>query len=200
MVSGPPLHLKCMVALLLIIPLTAASAAQDESYPSTLAVKVEYGLQQGPESFREEFARRLIHAIQGDGCIRKTLPACSETESEAGLLLIAMIEEMEQRTDHDLSISERNSPHATAAESRRLTARMEAAIELRLLLLPGRELVRERKFRAAESYRPRMNEDAAYEVQLQLLENLTVSGRRFICKGGGKKLRKDIEKSGAIKQ
>ena len=198
--SRLPLHLMRMAALLLIIPLSVASAAQDTPYPSTLAVNVEYGPRQGPESFREEFARLLIHAIQGDGCIRKTLLSSSAKEGEAELLLVALIEEMEQRTDHDLSISERNAPYATAAESRRLTARMEATVELRLLLLPGGELVRERRFKAAESYRPRMVEDAAYEVQLQLLESLAVNGRKFICKGGEKKLRKDIERTSGIKQ
>jgi len=194
-VRGKQLLSIPIAALLFMFPSSLPHAGKGAPVALTLAVDVAYGPHQGPESFREELERQLIRESRGAGCFTRTIPARGAQEDEADLLLRVVIRELVQQTDHDLSITQRGSTYGPADESRRLTAKMEAEVDLQLLLLPESRSLRQRGFKAAEAYRPRMNEDPAYEVQLQMLDSIARSCRKFVCKGGVNRLRREIGSS-----
>jgi hypothetical protein len=192
--GGRPPFRFLLAALLLILPLSFSLPNAGKAEPQTyeLAVQVAYGDFKGAESFREELELQLVRELQSERCFREAIAAGAQEENGADLLLLVLIEQMEERTDYDLTIAQRDSPYATASESRRLRATMEVRIELQLRLLPESILLRERRFGNLEGYRPQLDEDPRYEVQILMIESLARTARKFACKDTGKRLRKEI--------
>jgi hypothetical protein len=193
--GGRPPFRFLLATLLLFLSLSFAvsNAGKPEPQIYKLAVRVAYGDSfKGAESFREELELQLLRELQYERCFQEAIAASAQDERGADLLLLVLIQYMEERTDYDLTIAQRDSPHATVSESRRLIARMEATIELQLRLLPESILLRERRFGNLEGYRPQLDEDPHYEVQILMIENLARTVRKFACKDAGKRLRKEI--------
>jgi len=202
MIAGGRPASRCLMAtLLLLLPLSFSLSYAGKSEPQTyrIAVQVAYGDQKGAESFREELELQLLRELQHERCFREAIAEGAQEENSADLLLLVLIREMEERTDYDLTIAQRDSPYATVEESRRLIARMEATVELQLRLLPESILLRERRFGNLEGYRPQLDEDPHYEVQILMIQSLARTGRKFACKDAGKKLRKEIASARAAR-
>ena len=116
----PPFHFL-LATLLLFLPLSFSLSNAGKSEPQSykLAVQVAYGDSfKGAESFREELELQLLRELQYERCFREAIAASAQDESGADLLLLVLIQNMEERTDYELTIAQRDSPYATAAESR----------------------------------------------------------------------------------
>jgi hypothetical protein len=195
---------RAALALLAVVAVTllgpwhlAAGAGESIRATRSLAVDIGFGSRPGPETLRERLIDRTVARLAGSPCFTAVGPA--RADSAADLLLLVTLDDFEDKTYHDASISERVSPNSNPMDlaSRAVaTVSAQTRAELRLATATG-AVVRQRRFLAAESYRPQHVEDPRQEAEERFVEALAADLRAFACKGDARKLARDIDKAAA---
>lgn len=186
-------------AVALLLAFSSASAATAESTPARyrLAVDIAYGAPAGPERTLRRLAEDTLSQLAGSPCFAEVERATAGTPSD--LVLLVRLDDFEDVTQHEASISERVSPNANPIDmASRVVATVSARarIELRLESAEG-PLVRDRRFLAAESWRPRGGEDPHAAAEEGFLEKVREAIESVACKGGPTKLARAMEKARA---
>jgi hypothetical protein len=190
----------CLLVVLAVTLFASAPRAGDASASALrLEVQVAYGHEVGPESFRESLQRGLIRTIRQHGCFAEVARHDPEAEeSGADLLLTLVIHDIEDRTEYDTTMAQRNedSQRPNMPNSKQpMVVFLEATVDLVLVTLPDRIQIRSRDFREKGSFRPTYAQDARYEAEQLVLDTLARAGRKFVCKGAGRKLGQEIERA-----
>jgi hypothetical protein len=161
-----------------------------------------YGLTDIPTPFLDSLASQGARFT--DGYV--TAPVCSP--SRAGLLT----GRYQQRFGHEhnpgnsreaglptteTTMADRHEERGMPNDKRPMVVTIEALVDLRLLALPDRVVVRSRNFREKGRFRPTYRDDPRYEVRLMVLETLARAARTLACKGAAKKLPREIERARA---
>jgi hypothetical protein len=172
-------------------------AGRKAAAPYTLAVEAVYGQRVGSESVREWAERQIVSEIDEADCFAEVLRFGGVEQDEADLLLRVIVDDFEEKTEHETSLAQRDDPHAPPTEKLRLIASLEIWGDLELRTLPELYPVRARSLRLERGYRPALGEDPAYEVRRLLIEALGDEVRRWVCKGARKKLPGELERARA---
>lgn len=188
------LFLSGLLLALVVLPATPALAGGGPA-PYSVVVDVAFGPEGGPASLRDDIVRGLLRELDRNRCFASVARLQPDVEPQADLLLRLVITELEDRTEYEISLAQRDSPNTTPSEKRRLIARLEAQVRQEIWTLPEENLARVRRFKANAAYRPLFNEDGRYEVELRLVDDLVRSTRAFACKGGAKKLTREVERA-----
>ena len=177
----------------------AVLAGEGDRLPYRIEVEVGYGEPAGPQRLRDEVRLGLVRALENAACFQEVGSFDPElTEPGDALLLRVTIDDFEDRLVHDSSIAQRTSPNALPhEEAQRMTARLEGNVRLEIVVIPQRHAVRRSGFMLAESYRPRMTEDARHEVERRWVDLLVAKSRSFACRGAAKKLAREIAEATA---
>jgi hypothetical protein len=189
-------------ALLLLLaifgfgPATLAGGGA-ESAPYRLGVEVRYGDEIGPTRFIDSLRRELLHELEARACFRSVRAYSEDHEDPDDLLLLVVIHDINDRTEYETTMADRHDDRGLPNEKRPMVIIIEALVDLRLLALPERVVVRSRDFRERARFRPTYREDPRHEVELLVLETLTREARMIACKGAAKKLPREIEKARA---
>jgi hypothetical protein len=165
--------------------------------PYSVAVEVAYGERVGSESMREWAARELVREIDEAGCFATVRMFHDDDPEQADLLVRVVVDNFEEKSEHETTMAQRDDPNAPPTERLRLIASLEVWGSAQMRTLPGRAIVRERSLHLERGYRPSPGEDPAYEVRLLVVEALSEDVRRWACKGAGKKLPEEIERARA---
>lgn len=191
-------------ATLIFLPVALLCAAgvlagEGDRLPYRIEVEVGYGEPVGSQRLRDEVQLGLVRALETAACFQEVGAFDPDlTEPGDALLLRVTIDDFEDWLVHDSSIAQRTSPNALPhEESTRLTARLEGDVRLEIVVIPQRHAVRRSGFRLAEAYRPRMSEDARYEVERRWVDLLVAKSRNFACRGAAKKLAREIAEATA---
>jgi hypothetical protein len=158
-------------------------------------VDIGFGSQAGPESVRARVAERTLALLAGSPCFSTVVGA--RPDAPVDLLLLVTLDAFEDRTYNEASISERVAPNSNPMDlASRVVATVSAQtrVELRLGSATG-AVVRRRRFLAAESYRPRFDEDPRDEAERRFVESVADELRSFACKGDSSKLARDIDRA-----
>ena len=173
-----------------------AFAGDKAPLPFDVAVGIEYAAASGDAGFREEVEIQLISELRGSACFRSVDMAREGDEAdypEDALRLRITVLEVIEETTYDTSTAQRVDPQsgygAELAHTARLHARIQVALEHPAT---GREL-RKKRIGASSAHRP-LNEydDAQDYVKREALRDLIREIRLFACRGGAKRLGKEL--------
>jgi len=161
----------------------------------SLALDVAYGTPPGPERPLRRIVEGLLARLGGSPCFGsvESLPLATPRD----LQLIVRLDDFEDVTHNEASISERVSPNSNPIDmASRVVATVSArtGIELRLGSASG-EIVRAKHWLAAESWRPQQGEDPHAAAEEEFVEKVVQEVESLACKGGATKLARAIEKA-----
>lgn len=162
-----------------------------------LHVTVEWGERSGPETLRRELAAELLAALEHAGCMARVAgaDAAAAPREPADLELRLLLSEFEEEVRHDGSLAQTYASRKPPGSARE-TARLAVDVALRLTLAgPPEAVVRERSFRHGTAHRPLFDEDPRETARAQLVEELVARARSFVCRGGGRKLEREIDEA-----
>jgi len=167
--------------------------------PYTLAVRVEL---RGPgfETFRSDADYLSVGAIDGSGCFARVVPLdeqageplAAAATAQADLLLIVTLSDVEDELEYEISMAERNAPNAQPQTRQMKVAHLDVQVAARLLTVDGELIVDDRDFHVGASHRPVLDEDPRLEAQTDALGQIARTLRKWVCKGGARRLDKAI--------
>jgi hypothetical protein len=170
-------------------------AAKGDRLPYRVGMDVRYGDQRGPESWRDEFEFRVLDYLDRQACFRSVRAFDEERPGETDLLLRVWVSHVEEEQRFDVSQADLTDPDAPPEVSRQFTIQLEADFDVEFRKLPEDVVLRAKNMSLRSSYRPRFDEDARYEVRIELIEDLERELASMICKGNEKRLAKDLKKA-----
>jgi hypothetical protein len=170
-----------------------ADGKRANPFPYRLQAEVGYGRVAASESVRRELERELIRELDDAGCFAAVELMGDDDEPLGELLLRLIVDDVERRTDYDLSIAERSARDAPTDAANRLEERIEARIHLALLTLPELATVRQKQFAVVGRHRPSQGEDARAVVVSEMIDETAKTTRLWVCKGSARKLSRQIE-------
>lgn len=181
------------VGLLLPRP---AQAGKGDRLPYDVGFWVEYDAEaRGPESWRKDFEFMVVDYLQSLGCFQTILRWDDDVRPETELLLFLKVLDVEDSQRYDVAQKDLYGPGSTPDSAVSHTVILRAGFELSLRKMPESIPVRWRRFRLTSSYRPKLGEDARYQVRLQMIADVEEEIVRLLCKGNEKKLAKEIDKA-----
>lgn len=199
-----PLRPSLVAAAALLLLSSPAAVADDAPAPFDVALRVVYD-GAGHDSFREEVELQLVAALDVAHCFPRLVvldpgddPVATALGEGADLLLEVVLSDLEDELEYDISQAQRDSPDATPDVARQHTARLEVDVAILLSTLdpPGR-LVRDRSMRVRRTHRPNLYEDPRTEALFELLDEISGSVERLVCKGKPSKMVKQVEQARA---
>ncbi|NIM02280.1 MAG: hypothetical protein GTO33_05665 [Acidobacteria bacterium] len=146
---------------------------------------------------RDELELQLLSELQRAGCFRSVAPAADEGEtvkpSPDSIKLNIAVSELFEETTYDTSIAQRTDPMAPQELELLHTSRIRAVMRVALEHAASGVELRARSLRADGAHRPLiLGEDARQAALLQATIEAAESVRRFVCKGGAKRLSKEL--------
>jgi hypothetical protein len=188
-----------LVALLLPFVLVPAAATATPGARYRLGLDIAYGSPAGPERTLDRLIEDTLTRLAGSPCFSavQRVPSAEPVD----LLLSVRLDHFEDVTHHEASISERVSPNANPIDmASRIVATVSALtrIELRIAPEPG-TVVRDRRFLAAESWRPRGGEDPRVAAEDGFVEKVSEAIEALACRGGAEKLGRAVDKARAAR-
>jgi len=157
-----------------------------------LHLRVAYAEDIGRERLRSELELATFERLQESGCFRSVRLATERAEpAESDLLLELILREVIDETEYAMSLAQRSDPRIPDQDKREV-ARLEVAYTLRLSTWSDGHLLRQRRPRSEEAYRPLSVEDARYEVELRSVKAISRAARELACRGSAKKLARQV--------
>ena len=191
------LLLTCAVLSLVRGPVAGPAAPEPTRY--SLAVDIAFGTPPGPESTQRRIVEQVLARVAGTPCFASVEAVPLDTPRD--LVLRVRLDDFEDLTHNESSISQRVSPNANPMDmATRVVATVSAQTRIELRLASGDgPVVRSRNFLAAESWRPQAGEDPHAAAQDLFIERVAEEAQILACKGGPAKLARAIEKSRAAR-
>jgi len=187
-VAGLTLSLSCL----------AGAQAAEAPAPYELGVAIHFTQSSGDEGLREEFELQLLSELRRSACFRSVELDRQDPENEprsetAELLLRIGVDELFEETVYDTSIAERADSRALESLDLAHTARFSVVVSASLEHSPHGKTLRSRRIRGHGAHRPLVaGEDARHIALREASSEAANSVRSFVCKGGAKRLRKQI--------
>jgi hypothetical protein len=175
-----------LAALTALACLPGPSARGGEPLPYRLAVAVEFGVPPGPQSLRDELLYVLVAELRAAGCFLE-----AGAEGEHDLLLEVRLEDFREDVEAETSIAERAASTDPYVERRRVV-HSGSTFEVRVLT-PEQGVVRSKRFRLQNSWRPIFDEDPREKARRELVERAVERVRKFTCKGSQKKWSQEVQ-------
>jgi len=190
--------IRCLLALFLTISCVPAVLAAQAPAPYDVHVELSFTEASGDEEMRDELELQLLSELRRAGCFRSVIrfvPGDAENrraESDALRLNVA-VSELFEETTYDTSIAERADPQAPQDLELLHTSRIYAVMQVALEHPASGLSLRAKRLRGAGAHRPLMlGEDARHRALLEATIEAAQEVRRFVCKGGAKRLAKEI--------
>jgi len=177
--------------------LPAAIAAQGPA-PYDIQLDLSFAQASGDEGAREELELQFLSELRRAGCFRSVTRVVhgvdeGTTPDEETLRLSVAVTEVVEETTYDTSVAERTDPRASAQMRMAYTARIEAVMRVSLEHPASGQVLRTKRLRAQGEHRPLIPGEDARGTALGLATRDAADAVRiFVCKGGAKRLRKEI--------
>jgi hypothetical protein len=166
-------------------------AGKNEAFPYRLDVEVAFGQDVGSDDVRRSLERQVLREMDA-GCFEAVkLQGARTTPGE--LLLRVVVDGVDRETSYDLSIAARSAPDAPPDAQDAYVTTIEASIRLELLAQPDSILVRRKRFKVLGRHRPSGGEDARAVARQEMIDEVALTSRLWVCKGSPKKLSRQIE-------
>lgn len=181
--------------LLLLACLSGASAAGGPA-PYDVQLDLSFVKASGDEGIRDEIELQLLSEIARAGCFRsveRAVPSDEAALSAETLVLTVRVTDIFEETVYDTSIAERTDPSATEQMELLHTSRIEAYMNVTLAHPASETELRSKRMRGFGTHRPLvLGEDARHTAMREATVEAARGIRAFICKGGEKRLRKEL--------
>jgi hypothetical protein len=186
----------CVAIALLLAP-TSHAGKKNARAPFDLGVRFLFEESAGEEGLREELELQMLTELRRAGCFRTVdlaLPAAAGDSAAADeLRLEVTVRELFDETTYDTSIAQRADPNASHELETAFTTRIRLLVHAALVHPAGERELRSRQIRASGAHRPlTIEEDARLTARTQAMVELVRAIRLFVCKGGEKRLAKEI--------
>jgi hypothetical protein len=188
---------RLLTAFLMIVGLPAVGAEQGPA-PYDVGVEINFRQASGDEEVRDEFALQLLSELRRANCFRSVVRVV-QTDAEKGaanhetLRLDIRVAEVFEETVYDTSIAERADPRAPQQLELLHTSRVRAVLEVSLEHPASARTLRSKRLNASGAHRPQtIGEDARHRAIQEATIEAAQAVRRFACKGGAKRLDKEI--------
>jgi hypothetical protein len=187
------------VTFLLTLCVLAPAGALAADIPYDLAVRVEFGEELGSERVREQIEKTVVNELQRAACYESVHRYDPDAEPAPELILVARIEEVVERVEHDVSMAEefeaiRENPRAQL----KVTGILEATVYFTLVDQRSALELKTVQQNLRVQRRPQfLGEDYLQTLRDDAVEVLAERAQKLACKGSVKKLEKMIEKARA---
>lgn len=146
---------------------------------------------------RDELELQLLSELRRAACFRSIVRADDEGEEiEPGpdtLKLDIAVSEIFEETTYDTSIADRTDPNAPEQLELAHTSRIRAVMRVALVHPESGTELRSRTLRGEGAHRPLVfGDDARQTALIEATIEAAETVRRFVCKGGAKRLKKEI--------
>lgn len=184
-----------LLALIVLLYAAPTLGAKDDPFPYVLLVDMDV-TNEVSEVLRQDFEWALVAELEQEGCFREMIVRRPDEASDAGgLLLRVRLVDFEDELRSDLSVAERYSPDTAGGGKKLVTSYMAISLSIELRTRPDSVLVRDKKFKVGNTYRPILEEDPRETNRLQTIEQAARATRAWACKGSPKKLAKEIARA-----
>ena len=186
-----------LAAFLTIICSPAVLAAQRPA-PYDVQVELSFTGASGDEGMREELELQLLSELRRAGCFRSVVrvvkaDAGSSAANRETLRLNVAVSELFEETVYDTSIAQRSDPLAPEQLELLHTSRIHAVMRVTLEHPASGVALRSKRLRGDGAHRPLiLGEDARHTALREATIEAAQAVRRFVCKGGAKRLNKEI--------
>lgn len=186
-----------LAAFLTISCLPVAGAAPG---PAPYDIQLDLGFAQtsGDEGMREELELQLLSELRRAGCFRSVARITSGVDEGTAvdaetLRLNVTVTELFEETTYDTSLAARADPRSPQELEMAHTSRIRAVMTVSLEHPASGRALRTKRVRGTGMHRPTMpGEDARYAALREATMHASLGVRSFVCKGGAKRLRKEI--------
>lgn len=189
-----------LAALLTMSCLPAAIVAQGPA-PFDIQVELSFEEASGDEGMRMELELQLLSELRRAGCFRSVAPVADGIDEgtatdEETLRLSVAVTELFEETTYDTSVAQRSDPRAPGEVEMSYTSRIRAVMRVSLEHPASGRVLRTKRLHGAGAHRPQMLGQDARDMALRAATiNAARAVRSFVCKGGAKRLRKEISAS-----
>ncbi len=190
--------IRSLLAVLLTMSCLPAAVAAQQPAPYDVQVELSFAEASGDEGMREELELQLLSELRRAGCFRSVtrvthgVDGGTAVDSQTLLLNVAVTKLFEETT-YDTSLAERADPRAPQELEMAHTSRIQAVMLVSLEHPASGRALRSKRLRGAGMHRPSMlGEDARLTALREATMNAARAVRSFVCKGGPKRLRKEI--------
>lgn len=168
--------------------------ADPRRLPWSVDVAVGWGRGPGALSLLEETEAALLSELGARGCFREFRPVRTGEEGLApGILLELTISDVEEETRHEQSMAERLAPTDPLAAALGRAAVLEAAVHLRLSVVPEGIALREESFRESVMRRPASpGEDIHAAARDEFVREVARRSRAVLCKRASARMEERI--------
>ncbi len=188
------------VALALLLAPAALAGKGTTPAAYDVDITLEFAATAGEEGIREELELQMLTELRRAACFRSvelSAPGAEPTPAvpaaDDRLLLRVMVRELFDETTYDASVAQRTAPYAGQSLEIAHTSRFRALVRAALEHPASRRELRGKQIRSSGAHRPlTVGEDARLTARSQALVELVRAIRGFVCKGGGKRLEKEI--------
>jgi len=187
--------IRTLFAALIALACIPTVAAQEPA-PYDVRVELSFARASGDEGMRDELELQLLSELRRTGCFRSIAKATDADPGPNGetLTLNIVVTELFEETTYDTSIAQRADPLAPDQLELLHTSRVIAVLSVALEHSASGRALRSKRLRGAGAHRPRVRgDDARHAALRQATAEAALAVRRFVCKGGAKRLRKEIE-------
>jgi len=174
---------------------TGAAAAGPAAYD--IRVELSFAQASGDEGMRDELELQLLSELRRASCFRSVVRAApDDVDGDADwetLRLNIAVSEIFEETVYDTSIAQRADPMAPQELELLHTSRIYAIMRVSLEHPASGVELRTKNLRGAGAHRPlTLGEDARHVALTEATIEAAQAVRRFACKGGAKRLNKEI--------
>ncbi|MCH7780508.1 MAG: hypothetical protein IH848_06650 [Acidobacteria bacterium] len=186
-----------LAALLTMSCLPAAIVAQGPA-PFDIQVELSFEEASGDEGMRKELELQLLSELRRAGCFRSVARLTHRVDEGTAvdtemLRLTVAVTELFEETTYDTSLAQRSGPGARPGLELAYTSRIRAVMAVTLEHPASGRALRTRHLRGNGTHRPALpGQDARHTALREATMNAARAVRRFVCKGGAKRLRKEI--------
>lgn len=194
--------IRPVLAALLTLSFWTVAPGAGGPAPYDLEVALDFAAASGDETMREELELQVLSELRRAACFRainRVDAAGDEEDTPRDLLRLNIsVTELFEETTYDTSIAERADPLAPQELELMHTSRIRAVMSVTLEHAASDRELRSRRLRGNGSHRPLIpGEDARLVALREATSEVAQSVRLFACKGGAKRLRKEIGDPGA---
>jgi len=186
-----------LASFVAIVCLPAVLADQGPA-PYDIHVALSFAAASGDEEMRDELELPLLSELRRANCFRSVVgvvagAAKNGAADDDTLVLNVVVSELFEETVYDTSIAQRSDPQAPEQLALLHTSRVYAVLEVSLEHPANAVELRSKRLRGSGAHRPLMlGEDARHTALQEATIEAAHAVRRFVCKGGAKRLDKEI--------
>ena len=173
-----------------------AIAAGPASAPYDVLVSFDFATASGDVGFREELELQLLSELRRSGCFRTVDVETGHDETavpQERLGLRVTVIEVFEETTYDVSTAQRADPNGGPGLELAHTARFRARIEASLEHPASGRSLRSKRIGTSGAHRPMSQyDDARHMARREALLEMVRQTRIFACKGGVKRLNREL--------